>query len=161
MMHSRRRNLALVIDVAAIVGCAAWTGIASPQDQQLAPEGRGLLPKPATMPATLQGRPPPHPFEPDPSGGFSRTIFETDEHPNFKLVIRDFSFPPDRQTHTVTLPSAAFLHFLGEPGEIRIAKKRLTLTPVARTAVPAGTPIDVVNNGQHAIVVRALIVEAK
>src|SRR5438105_5282896 len=132
MMHSQRRNLALIFDIAAIVSCAVWTGIAWPQDQHLAPEGRGLVPKPAPMPPTLQGAPLPHPFEPDPSGGFSRTIFETDEGPNFKVVIRDFSFPPDRQTHTVTLPSAAFLHFLGEPGEIRIAKKRLTLTPVAR-----------------------------
>ena len=44
MMHSQRRNLALIFDIAAIVSCAVWTGIAWPQDQQLAPEGRGLLP---------------------------------------------------------------------------------------------------------------------
>jgi quercetin dioxygenase-like cupin family protein len=120
-----------------------------------------LLSPPAEMPATLGGAPPPHPFEPDPSGGFSRTIFETDEDPNFKLIIRDFSFPPDRQTHTVTLPSAAFLHILGGQGEISIAKQRLALTAGARTAVPAGAPLDVVNKGEHAVVVRALIVEAK
>jgi hypothetical protein len=50
------------------------------------------------MPAALGGTPPLHP-----SGGFSRTIFETVEDPDFKLIIRDFSFPPDRQTHAVTL----------------------------------------------------------
>jgi hypothetical protein len=62
-----------------------------------------LLPAPTEMPAALGGTPPPHPFVSDPSGGFSRTIFETVEDPDFKLIIRDFSFPPDRQTHAVTL----------------------------------------------------------
>jgi quercetin dioxygenase-like cupin family protein len=131
------------------------------QEPQLAREGRGLLPPPAEMPATLQGTPPEHPFVSDLSGGFSRTIFETDEDPNFKLVIRDFSFPPDRQTHTVTLPSAAFLHILGGQGEISIAKQRLALTAAARMAAPAGAPLEVVNNGEQPVVVRALIVEAK
>jgi quercetin dioxygenase-like cupin family protein len=123
-------------------------------------EGRGLLPPPAEMPATLAGTPPPHPFVSDPSGGFSRTIFETDEDPNFKLIIRDFSFLPTGSPH-FTLPSGAFLHILGGQGEISIAKQRLALTAGARTAVPAGAPLDVVNNGEQAVVVRALIVEAK
>jgi hypothetical protein len=35
------------------------------------------------------------------------------------------------------------------------------LTPVARTSVPAGAPIEVVNNGEQPVVVRALIVESK
>ncbi len=134
---------------------------ASAQEPQLAPEGRGLLPKPAELPATLGGTPPPHPFMPDPSGGFSRTIFETDENPDFRIMIRDFSFPPDKQPHTVTFPSAAFAHLLSGTGEISIAKKRLELAPGARTTVPAGAPIEVVNSGEHAVVVRALIVEAK
>lgn len=141
----------------AVISCVqAWA-----QEPQLAPEGRGLLPKPAEIPVMLGGSPPSRPFEPDPSGGLSRTIFETDEDPNFKLVIRDFSFPPDQKPHTITLPSAAFLHLLSGAGEIRIAKQRLALTPVARTAVAAGTPIEVVNSGEQLVVVRALIVEAK
>jgi len=113
------------------------------------------------MPATLGGAPPEHTFWRDPSGGFSRTIFETDENPDFKLIIRDFAFPPDKQPHTVTLRSAAFLHLLSGLGEISIAKQRLALTPVARTSVPAGAPIEVVNSGEYPVVVRALIVEAK
>jgi quercetin dioxygenase-like cupin family protein len=151
-----RLLFALATSLAAIASITAF-----PQEPQLAPEGRGLLPRAAGIPATLGSTPPPHAFEPDPSGGFSRTIFETDEHPDFKLVIRDFSFPPDRRPHTVTLPSSAFLHLLSGPGEIGIAKQRLTLTPVARTAVPAGAPIDVLNSGEQPVVVRALILEAK
>jgi quercetin dioxygenase-like cupin family protein len=88
-------------------------------------------------------------------------LFETDEDPNFKITIRDFSFPPDRHTYTLSLPFAAFLHLLSGSGEISIAKKQLALTPTARTAVPANTVIEVVNNGEHETVVRALIVEAK
>src|ERR1700730_6833317 len=151
-----RRLLALAASLAAVASIAAFA-----QEPKLAPEGRGLLPKPAEAPATLQATLPPHAFWRDPSGGFSRTIFETDENPDFKVIIRDFSFPPDRHPHTITLPSTAFVHFLGEPGEISIAKKRLALTLVARTAVPAGAPIEVVNKGQYPVVVRALIVEAK
>ena len=147
--------------VALVTSLAAMAIAAYAQEPQLAPEGRGLLPKPAETPAILGGTPPPHPFVLDPSGGFSRTVFETDEDPNFKITIRDFSFPPDRYTHTLSLPFAAFLHLLSGPGEISIAKKRLALTPTARTAVPANTVIEVVNNGEHGTVVRALIVEAK
>src|SRR5262245_39896780 len=160
MKLSRSRYLPLVFDAVAMVGVAVWAGIAWPQDQQLAPEGRGLLPGPSEMPAALEGTSP-HPFVSDPSGGFSRTLFETDGDPNFKLIIRDFSFPPDGQPHTVTLPSAAFLHLFSGRGEISIAKQRSVLTPGTRTAVPAGAPIEVGNNGEHGIVVRALIVEAK
>jgi hypothetical protein len=153
---SMRLLFPFATSLAAMVSIAAFA-----QELQLAPEGRGLLPKAAEIPAALRGTPPPHAFEPDPSGGFSRTIFETDEHPNFKIVIRDFTFPPDRQPHTVTLPSTAFLHLLSGHGEIGIAKQRLALTPLARTAVPFGAPIDVVNSGEQHVVVRALILEAK
>jgi quercetin dioxygenase-like cupin family protein len=133
----------------------------SAQEPQRAPEGRGLLPRPTEMPATLGGAPSLHPFARDLSGGFSRTIFETDEDPNFKLIIRDFSFPPNRQSHTITLPSGAFVQLLSGLGEISVANQRLTLTTGARTAVPAGVPIAIVNDGQQPSVVRALIVEGK
>jgi quercetin dioxygenase-like cupin family protein len=156
-----RPYLLLVSGVAAIAGIAASVGLAAGQEPQLAREGRGLLPKPAEIPAAPQGPLPPQIFKPDPSGGLSRTIFETDENPDFKLVIRDFAFPPDKQPHTVTLRSAAFLHILSGRGNISIAKQRLALTPVARTSVPAGAPIEVVNNGEYPVVVRALVVEAK
>ena len=147
----------LFVIAAALAGVALTTAFA--QEPKLAPEGRGLLPRPTER--TPEGPTPAHLFSPDPSGGFSRTIFETDENPDFRLVIRDFAFPPDKQPHTVTLRSAAFLHLLSGPGEISIAKQRMALTPAARTSVPAGAPIEVVNNGEYPVVVRALIVEAK
>jgi len=92
----------------------------------------------------------------------SRTVFETDEDPNFRLIFQDFSFPPDKQLRTVTLPSAAFLHVLSGKGEISVAKQRVELTPLARTpAVPASAPIEVVNSGDSPMVLRSLVVEAK
>ena len=151
-----RLLFALATSLVATASVAAFA-----QEPQLAPEGRGLLPEPAEMPATLGGTPATHPFVSERWGGFSRTMFETDEHPDFKVIIRDFSFPPDKQPHIVTLPSAAFLHLLSGPAEIRVAKKPLEMSPVARTAVPAGAPIEVVNSGEYPVVVRALIVEAK
>jgi quercetin dioxygenase-like cupin family protein len=103
----------------------------------------------------------PQSFLPDPSGGFSRTIFETDVSPDFKITIRDFAFPPDGQPHPVSLPSSAFVHLLSGEGAISIAKKPLELAPGARSPVPAGAPIEVVNNGQSPMVIRALVIEAK
>jgi len=144
--------------LAAVLSVSAFAQGPQPEPP-LAPEGHGLLPRPSAATPGAPGSE--HQFQPDPSGGFSRTVFETDENPDFKLVIRDFSFPPDKQPHVVTLGSAAVLHLLSGPGEISIAKQRLALTPAARTPVPAGAPIEVVNNGDHAVVVRALIVEAK
>src|SRR5262249_8765437 len=136
----------------ATAGLVALLSISAfAQQPQLAPEGRGLLPKPVEMPARLEGMRPPHAFEPDPSGGFSRIVFSTDEHPDFKLVIRDFSFPPDRKAHTITLPSSGVLHLLSGSGEVSIAKQPLTPAPAARAAVPFGAPIDVVNSGEQPV----------
>src|ERR1700751_1920460 len=102
--------------VAVLIALAPCAGFA--QDNQLAAEGRGLLPEPASPPETLGGVPPPNPFQADPSGIFSRTVFETNEDPNFKLTIRDYSFPPANQAHTLTLPAAAVLHNRSPFGEI-------------------------------------------
>jgi quercetin dioxygenase-like cupin family protein len=140
--------------LAAMVSIAAFA-----EEPKLAPEGRGLLPRPPA--AAREGPTAAHPFYRDPSGEFSRTIFETDEGPDFRVIIRDFSFPPDKEPHTVTLPSGAFLHILSGKGEISVGKQPMALTPLARTPVSAGAPIQVVNNGEYPLVVRALIVEAK
>jgi hypothetical protein len=147
--HRVRAYLVSALTAGAIVGIAASIGT------------RGLLSPPAESPASLKSVPPEHPFVRDPSGGFSRIVFETDEDPNFRLVIREFSFPPDRQSHTITLPSGAFLDVLGGQGEISIAGQRTVLALGARTAVSAGVPIEVANNGEQPVNIRALIVEAK
>jgi quercetin dioxygenase-like cupin family protein len=147
----------VVLAAATVAGVAVAATLA--QAQTLAPEGRGLLPRP---PAATREAPDVRRFSVDPSGGLSRTVFETDEDPNFRLIFRDFSFPPDKQPQTVTLPSAAFLHVLSGNGQISVAKQKVELTPLARTpAVPIGAPIEVVNNGDYPMVVRGLIVEAK
>jgi hypothetical protein len=138
---------------------ASLSTAAFAQEPKLAPEGRGLLPRP---PAATREAPAVRRFSVDPSGGLSRTIFETDEDPNFRIVIRDFSFLPDKQPHALTLPSAAVLQLLSGNAEISVAKQRMELTNLARTPpVPAGAPIEVVTSGEYPVVVRALIVEAK
>ena len=133
--------------------------VAGAEEQQLAPEGRGLLPKTTgTTPQEQSNLP--HVFRADPSGSLSRTIFETDEDPNFRLIIREFSFPPDRQPYSLTLPFGALVHLPIGTAEISVGKKRLE-TPEARTAVPAGVPIEIFNYGEYPVVLRAIIVEAK
>jgi hypothetical protein len=116
-------------------------------------------PKPAK--STLGGVPPAYPFRPEPSGGFSRTIFATDEDADFKVVIRDFSFPPDGRSHTITFPSAAFIQRLSGAGGIKFAGQPTTFTAKAGAAVRASVPIEVTNYDTEPVVVRALIVEAK
>jgi hypothetical protein len=149
-----RHLLVIAAVVAAVASSAAFA-----QQQTLAPEGRGLLPRP---PAATPEAPVAHRFSVGPSGVLSRTVFETDEDPNFKLTFRDFSFPPDKQRHALTLPSAAVLHLLSGKAEISVAKQRMGLSNLARTPpVPAGAPIEIVTSGEYPVVVRALIVEAK
>jgi hypothetical protein len=146
-----------VVLAGGVAGVAAATFVHA---QKLAPEGRGLLPRPPE--ATREAPSDTQQFSVDPSGRLSRTVFETDEDPNFKLIFRDFSFPPDKQPRTLILPSASFLHVLSGQGEIRIAKQRVELTSLRRTAaIPAGAPIEVANSGNYPMVLRALIVEAK
>jgi quercetin dioxygenase-like cupin family protein len=152
--NSMRKLLVIAAGVAAVAFSAAFA-----QEPNLAPEGRGLLPRP---PAATPEAPDAQRFSVGPSGVLSRTVFETDEDPNFRLIIRDFSFPPDKQPHAIALPSAAFLHVLSGKAEISVARQRMELTPMARTqAVPAGAPIEVVNSGESPLVLRGLIVEAK
>jgi hypothetical protein len=145
--------LVIAAGVAAVASSAAFA-----QEPKLAPQGRGLLPPP---PVSTPEAPNAHRFSVGPSGVLSRTVFETDEDPNFRLIFQDLSFPPDKQPRTVTLPSAAFLHVLSGKGDISVAKQRVELTPLARTPAPAGAPIEVVTSGDYPVVVRVLIVEAK
>ena len=102
------RSCVIAVIAAGIACLALATAFA--QEPKLALEGRGLLPRPPA--ATPEGPTPTHSFWRDPSGGLSRIIFETDENPDFRLIIRDFSFPPDKQPHTIALPFAAFFHVL-------------------------------------------------
>jgi hypothetical protein len=139
-----------------LIPAAVWA-----QGPQLAPEGHGLLPRPAQTPGELGGVPPAHVFMPDPSGGFVRTIFETDDDPDFKIMIREYSFPPDRQKHSIVLASGALARLLSGVGDIIVADKHLDLASVARAALPAGASIEVTNSGEYPVVVRALILEAK
>lgn len=151
-----RPFFALAASFAAAISIAAVA-----QEPQSAPEGRNLLLKPAGAPSTRQHVPPGHTFVPDPSGGFSRIIFETEENPDFKITIRDFAFPPDRQPHSVSIPSHAFIHLLSGEGEISVSKKRLELMPGARLAVYAGAQLEVIAGGNSLVVVRAFVVEVK
>lgn len=149
-----RKLLVIAAGVAVVASSATFA-----QEPKLAPEGRGLLPRP---PAATREAPTEKRFSVGPSGVLSRTIFETDEDPNFKLIFRDFSFPPDKQARSIALPSAAFLHVLSGKGELTVAKEKVELTPLARMpAAPARAPIDVVNSGDYPMVLRALTVEAK
>ena len=147
--------------VAAGLAATAASVTTSAQESQFNPKAQGVLPPAAETPPAVGGMWPTNRFIRDPSGWLSRTVFETDEHPNFKLVIRDFSFPPDRQSHIIILPSGAFLHTGGGEVEVGVAKQRFKLSNVTRTAVPAGAPIQIVNNGERAVIVRALVVEPK
>ena len=119
-----------------------------------------MLPK-ITVASSAGGISPPDAFVPDPSGAVSRTVFETNEYPTLKIYIREFSFRPDRQARTITLPSAAVIQISGEHTDVRIAKERVALVWDAQKAVPAHTQIEVENGGTRPVVMRALIVEPK
>ena len=144
-----------------IAGLTMLTGAVWAQDLKLAPEGRGLLAQPTEAPAELGGLPPAHVFGGDVSGTFSRTIFETSDDPGLTITIRDFSFPPDKQEHTIVLPSGALAHLVSGTGDVTIAEKMMDLRLVLRVSVPANAPFAVTNNGKEPIVVRMLIVEVK
>jgi hypothetical protein len=143
---------------AVLIALAPSAGFA--QDNQLAAEGRGLLPEPTAPPETLGGASP-NAFQADPSGIFSRTVFETNEDPNFKITIRDYSFPPSNQAKTLTLPAAALVQNHSAHGEFSIANQKLDLAGAARVAVPPGAPIGVTNNGDRAVVVRTITLDPK
>jgi hypothetical protein len=145
----------------ALATSLAVTGsIAAFAQQTVIEPGRGLLPRPYATPKKLEGHPA-HPYTRDPSGVLARTIFETSDDPNFNIIIKDFTFLPDRQSHTISFPSGVFLHFFDELDYVKIAGLPITFHAGQRTAVAASTPIEVVNSGERIVTVRALIVEAK
>jgi hypothetical protein len=152
---SLMRRGAFLSTPAAIVGIATSTGTACAQNPKPAPEECGLLAQPG------KARPEPHVFARNPSGTFCRTVFETSEDPGFTITIRDYSFPPDKQKHTIVLQFGALVHLISGSGDVTIAKNRIDLSSITRALVPANTPIEVTNEGQEPIVVRMLIVEAK
>jgi hypothetical protein len=102
-----------------------------------------------------------HPFVSDASGALSRTIFETQDDPDFNITIRDFSFPPDGRPHVVTLRSGASLSLLSGSGEIAVDDKPQSFADDSKVAVAANASIKVVNTSGQPVVLRATIVEAK
>jgi hypothetical protein len=150
--------------MSAFVCCLAVMACfpASAQDGPLATEGHGLLPEPsAAADATLGGVAPAHPFVSDPSGGFSRVLFQSSDDANFNVTIRDYSFPPDKQARSVTLPAGALLQLRNDVAAVTVAKQRVEAAAAARVAVPAGAPIEVTNGGDSAAVIRVFLFEAK
>jgi hypothetical protein len=136
---------------------------AGAQDGPLTTEGRGLLPEPsaAADDATLGGVPPAHPFVSDPSGGFSRVLFQSSDDANFNVTIRDYSFPPDKQARSVTLPAGGLLQLFSDVAAVSIAKQPVEAAAAAMVAVPAGAPVEVTNGGDSAAVIRVYLFEAK
>jgi hypothetical protein len=145
----------IAASVLAVVSGAAWG-----QEPKLAAEGRGLLPGPATMPTRFEGVAIARPFERDASGTLSRIVFESDEDPNFKVVIRDVSVPPDRQAHTLALPAQAMLQRRTGSAEFTIDKKRAEL-PTAIMTVSPSQSVELLNTADKNSVVRIYRFEAK
>ncbi|MGH7122661.1 MAG: hypothetical protein ACREFP_27325 [Acetobacteraceae bacterium] len=131
------------------------------QNAELAPQGTGLLPEPAQVPAQLGGAAPAHPFIREPGGWFSRVVFATDEAPGFRIVIHDYLFPPDRQSRTVLLPAGGLLHLLSGQGRILVADHQLPLTSSVRMTAPPHAPLSVLNNGEVPLVLRVLSLAPK
>jgi hypothetical protein len=108
----------------AVLLVLAASGATWGQQADLAVRGQGLLAEPAGVPAKLEGVPPTHPFACDASGTLSRTIFASDEDPNFRIVVREVSVPPDHEAHALNLPSAV-VQLRGSVAEISINKRRV------------------------------------
>lgn len=151
-----KRSLIAAAVLAVGAGIPAWG-----QDAELAAQGQGPLPGPAQTPATLAGAPPAHPFELDASGTLSRTLFESNEDPNFKVVIRDVSVLPGQQVQTLNLNATALVEPRGGAAEVTIANQKTEPAAAARLMAPAGTPIGIVNRGTGDSIVRIYSFEAK
>jgi len=158
--HSGERFMKRSLIAAAVLAM----GIGSPtwgQDAELAAQGQGPLPGPAQTPATLEGAPPAHPFELDASGTLSRILFESNEDPNFKVVIRDVSVLPGQQVQMLNLNATALVQLRGGAAEVTIANQKGEPTGGARLMAPAGTPIGVINRSASDSVIRIYSFEAK
>ncbi len=151
-----KRSLIAAAVLAVGAGVPAWG-----QDAELAVQGQGPLPGPAQTPATLEGGPPVHPFELDASGTLSRTLFESNEDPNFKVVIRDVSVLPGQQVQTLNLNATALVQPRGGAAEVTVANQKAEPAGTARLMAAPGTPIGVVNRGARDSIVRIYSFEAK
>jgi hypothetical protein len=156
-------SLTLIIPIVrrdAVLAMGAGTP-AFGQDTELAAQGQGLLPGPAQTPGALDGALPVHPFELDPSGILSRILFESDEDPNFRVVIRDVSVLPGQQLQTRNLNATALVQPRGGTAEVTVANQKAESAGATRLMAPAGAPIAIINRGPSESVIRIYSFEAK
>jgi len=153
-----RRYFAVIAGFSILATLFAASGRAD--DPQLAPEGIGLLPPPQA-PGTLLTSNVAHPFLPDPSGGFSRVVFQTDAAPDFRIVIRDYSFPAGAAPRTMTLPAGSLLHVLHGAGHVVVGTTTLALATAPRAVAAAGTAVQITSTGAHPLVLRVVSLEQK
>jgi hypothetical protein len=120
-----------------------------------------LLPPPAEPPASLAGAPVAHPFLSDAAGGFSRVVFESSDAPDFKVTIREFSFPPSQPIQTLRLSVGGIVHVLSGEGAVLVGNVRLAVNAAARAVITSGTTLSVANTGQQPLTFRVLSVDPK
>jgi hypothetical protein len=153
-------RFAFALILCAFTLCGALSSsTAQSLEPRMAPVARGLLPESSFANAPVASAPA-WAFAPDPAGGYSRVVFETDEDPDFKIIIRDYAFPPGQGQQALRLPAGAMLHFVsGRPG-VAIADAPLS-EAASRAFVPPGAKVEVTTQDQRPAAVRALTLEAK
>src|ERR1700722_8584182 len=126
--------------------------------QQLAAEGRGVLPGPAETPAQLEGTAPTQPFQLDASGTLSRIMFVSPD-PKLPITIRQVAIPPDQLTRTLNLAPTAQIR---REGATDLLADKALVDPNQKTfAVPFGVPVAAVNRTPTATVLQIITMGAQ
>jgi hypothetical protein len=107
------------------------------------------------------GLKPRHALAPQDSGIFSRTVFEMNESPDFKVEIRDLSLPPGAKSSTRSQSETTVLEMRTDRGMVKIGEQSAEWQQDGDIVVPPGVPIELQNPTERELLVRLYLVEAK
>jgi hypothetical protein len=134
----------------------------SSQADKLATQGVGLLAEPIAMPERVDGKASKFFYKSDASSGlFSRSVYENAEDPNFGVIIRDISIPPDNQSHKFSLTNVALLTAQGDLPKLVVNGQQTMFAAGSSITVTAGDVIEATNSSKRAVAVRVIEIERR
>jgi hypothetical protein len=151
-----------ILFAALLAICLAGCNSQNLLDQR-APEGHGLLPRP-TIPLTPPRRAlANYAFQAlSPASDLSsRVLFETDEGPNSRVRVSEYSLPPHKGPSSARTEGATVLEMWTDQGTLKIGGHVQDWKQGGTLMVPDGAPVELTNPTDRELIIRIYTVEAK
>ena len=96
-----------------------------------------------------------------PAGHLSRTFFQTEGPPGYRVELQDLSLAPKKRVDNISFPGAAFLDVRYGSGILTLGDHKQELSVGSSFSVSQGQSFSLESTGEHPLSVRAFLIGAQ